>query len=135
MAKWLDWNPPVIQKPRGLVIWAAPHASIVHEGAQSATTYYPRRPYTEYALQQLSAEEIFTNKFRETFNLDQAFQALVTEFAALSQEGIRSAIWQWNSLTIRKSGEIVEPGLRNALDLGELLNSMSIQFLASGGVA
>lgn len=45
---------------------------------------------------------------------------------------LESPLFEWNSVTKRKNGEIVGPGLRNAVDTGRLKNSSIVQFYKSG---
>lgn len=45
---------------------------------------------------------------------------------------LSSPIFEWNGTTKRKNGEVVGPGLRNAVDTGKLKNSSIVQFYKSG---
>lgn len=59
--------------------------------------------------------------------LQKKIRQLETEFKVT----LSSPIFEWNSSTKRKNGEVVGP-VRNAVDTGKLKNSSIVQFYKSG---
>ncbi len=60
--------------------------------------------------------------------IQSAFETVVEEFAAEQINQIETVKWNWDGTTHRKSGEVVSSP-RNIVDLGNLRDSLSVEYL------
>ena len=128
MARWENWNPPTIEKPKAQVIWDVPYAAMVHEGAETLDIVYPPRPWTDYAIAEMDFNRLFSQRLEE-IDLQSIFNRIVNEFIDLSEEAMSMPIWYWPVTTRRFNGQVVPPGERDIYDTGELFDSLVVEYL------
>jgi hypothetical protein len=111
-----------------ILSWNVPYAAAVHEGATfKSGTEMPSRPWVIYSAEEYDFLSQYKYNFiHNSYNFRQAFINVANEFGEVCQESIRSPVWQWNRLTVRRSGEVVTSP-RNIVDLGNLLASYSLE--------
>jgi hypothetical protein len=124
------WNKINIPKnQQATLLWAVPYAAAVHNGAslRNGGEIIPR-PWVTSTARNFEFTSIYIDSFNPaSLNFIQAFQSTAIAFGEACQASVKSSIWQWNRITVRRSGEVVSSP-RNIIDLGNLFNSYSINF-------
>jgi hypothetical protein len=128
MARIENWNPPKLDLKTAIYTWDVDYAADVHEGKTGRGGSYPGRPWTDDAIGRVDMERVMYDAYQDSHDIQQAFfdfaQTYYTEFH-ISME---SNTWDWSRATRRKSGEYVEAGSRDIIDLGNLYDSQSLEF-------
>ena len=133
MARWDSWNPPTLEKPVARLEWSAPYAALVHEGAEGGGVIYPGRPWTDYAIAETDFEQVFKGTFEVVQDLQLAWEATVETFTEACQEAMVTPAWSWPTTTYRYNGDVIPPGPRDIYDIGDLFDSLQVEYL--GGVS
>jgi hypothetical protein len=126
----VNWNKINIpSKQSAILLWAVNYASAVHNGAslKNGGEIIPR-PWVLFTANNFDFKTIYISNFnKQTYNFKDAFQSTAISFGEACQESVKSSIWQWNRITVRRSGEVVSSP-RNIIDLGDLFQSYSLRF-------
>ena len=128
MARIENWNPPELNINKTTYLWDVEYATAVHEGEITKDgNILPARPWTDYTIGQINAEQEFRQAYIDSEDLSEAFQDFSTVLFNEFHVSMASDVFSWPRETVRKSGEIASSP-RNIFDLGNLYNSQSMEF-------
>ena len=122
----IKWNPPQHNLNGSRHSWSVDYATEVHEGATRRDgSTKPARPWTEYASQHLSLDNV-GDRFDES-GIDSIVKAIAEQFDHQCREAIEATMWQWDRVTHRSNGQVVGSP-RDIVDTGALRDSQSYDF-------
>lgn len=125
----LQWNPPKIHRQIARHINRANYALDVHAGdVRYDGTRTPDRPWMTVTIEEFPILETFKENYERSGNINEAFELTMYDLQAKMEENIQDERWEWDRVTIRQSGQLVESP-RNIVDTGHLLASQDLEFL------
>jgi hypothetical protein len=126
MARIENWNPPTLTANKAIYEWDVDYAEKVHEGEIGRSgNVYPARPWTDDAIGRMDIEQEFRQAWIASEDLNTSFEELSQILFNEFHVSMASSIWNWPSITTRKSGEIVGSP-RTIIDLGGLYESQAV---------
>lgn len=115
----MNWHPPTYKKQLTAVFTSEPeYSAVVHFGGVRVDgSAIPARPWMTSAI----AVTDFIKEFQSAYagDVEVAFSSVAIALHQEIKEQILSPIWQWDRITIRKSGEVARSP-RDIYDSGDL---------------
>lgn len=123
----INWKPAKLEPITIRFSYDVDYALKVWTGfVREDKTRAPGRPWTDAAISRMQFEASFAAHYQQSRNARVAFIKSAEDFGLTLKEVIRSPMWKWDRVTIRKSGEVAGM-VRNIFDEGDLYDSQRME--------
>lgn len=125
----LNLRKPKIKPTKVVHGYTAPYAPDVHNGAMYRDgEALDARPWVWHVIDNTDFAKMVSDRAKSEPSISEAFIEANRDLGDLFDESIRSPIWEWPRVTVRKSGEVVGSP-RNIVDEGTLANSYAMRVI------